>query len=85
MWALAEPNTQIALVSALPTNWMNVSNLPMLDNETLASFHWYPVIDDTQPSFDSVTQICDQVLTVVGATVRRSWNVIPMPVHQLSI
>jgi hypothetical protein len=58
LYALVE-NGVISPVSQLPQNWMNVSNLPALDAQGLASLGWYSVTDPGMPTYDAATQIVD--------------------------
>ena len=75
MYALVE-NGVISIRADLPENWQNISHLPGLSAEDLATLGWYQVVEGDKPLFDPATQIIETSDSYTpGQGVSRSYNV----------
>jgi hypothetical protein len=54
-YALVENNEIVGVYETLPTNWKNISNLHVCDEEQLKNLGWHEIIKDT--SFDPETKV----------------------------
>lgn len=60
---------------AVPTTTAEVSNLSTAPDDIKVQFGWYPVVSDSLPVIDPLTQRIVSSLTIEGDTVRQSFTV----------
>lgn len=67
----------------LPHAYANVSNFHGLDNATLATFGFFPVVPQPVPGYDAAANTLEYDLSFDPAanTVTQSWRVVPIPVE----
>lgn len=69
----------------LPQTWMGMSNFYAFDDNTIASYGFYPCHTSDQPQYNPATQKLVETLTLGDAEVFQTWQVVALtPEEQIA-